>query len=93
MTAKSLWRLSIILRIMKITQAYSNCRSYMFKGAYTSKDHDISAVAVENNTKCSKISESYGCEPENFSIIWDPGKQIIPLSDSQQYSVEGAYLS
>lgn len=65
----------------------------MFKGAYTSKDHDISAVAVENNTKCSKISESYGCEPENFSIIWDPGKQIIPLSDSQQYSVEGAYLS
>jgi hypothetical protein len=52
------------------------------------RDHNASAVAVENQHKMlEKVSESYDCEPEKSSISCDLGEQIIPLSDSQQCSI------
>jgi hypothetical protein len=52
------------------------------------KDHDASAVAVENQHKTlEKVQQSYDYEPENFSISCDPGERIIPLSDSQRCSI------
>jgi hypothetical protein len=45
-------------------------------------------VAVENQHKTlEKISESYDCKPENFSISCDPGERIIPQSDTQPCSM------
>jgi hypothetical protein len=58
------------------------------KGPTSVKDHNTSAVAVENQHKTlEKVSESYDCEPEKFSISCDPGEWIIPLSDSQRCSI------
>jgi hypothetical protein len=52
------------------------------KGPASLKDHDASAVAVEDQHKTQeKISESYDCEPEYFSICCDSGERIVPLSD------------
>jgi hypothetical protein len=54
------------------------------KGPTSVKDHDASAVSMENQHEAlEKISESYDCEPEKFTISCDPGQRIIPLNDSQ----------
>jgi hypothetical protein len=52
------------------------------------KDHSTSTVAIENQPMIlEKVSAPYDCEPEKFSVSYDPGEWIIPLRDSQQCNI------
>jgi hypothetical protein len=65
-----------------VCQYRATAEATCLKGPTSVKDHDNSAVAMEDQHKTlEKILESYDCEPEKFSVSCDPGEWIKkPLS-------------